>query len=74
MYGVCQKPNNESFVMWEEIMWLDQVSHNSERYVCESSTAHTKHQIYSEDSGVIISLWYYSSRNRYLDKAGQKMD
>lgn len=34
MSGVCQKHNNDSVVMWEEIMWSDQVSHNSERCVC----------------------------------------
>ncbi len=50
MSGVCQKHNNDSIVTWEEIMWSDQVSHNSERYVCgKSCSAHTKYHVYSEE-------------------------
>lgn len=51
MSGVCQKHNNDSVVMWEEIMWSEKVSHYSEGYV-----AHTKYHIYSDADILLCSM------------------
>lgn len=74
MSGVCQKHNNDSVVMWEEITWSDQVSHNSERYLCVANLALPTQNTKSTEKNSVaaILLWCCSPWFKYLNKSEWK--